>query len=1292
MNSSGENSDNTNSDQSSDFEGDRIDRDFSKAVFTLPAMALPEKSQKGKQEPPVSRVGNVLSSPAPDTVIDTEQKVAESSQKRKRKSKAPTEALSSIETPIRGQKITPSQKRKRVSFLPNAGTTQQQEPGAYQTPQGKKRISFTETPGPPKRPATPANGTPAEGAQGVKSTVRKKKKKAPTPATPTHPAATPVRPAAVVVAAAVATPVIPEYPKIPSTPTYHSDKPKPISPEPVEEGSFYDLVEENNELRSRVQTLEKLDDMILEAAAPIGEIAFSDPVDADADVCDIEPIRETLRAIARPAAEACLVLLDKLTETQAEITASRAEGMDLVKFEEVDEEAPRGDILMERIGLLEESNKALGVEKDELTRLCLDKHLTSQEKGNHIMTLAGTNRRFKELQTNDKETIAKLQKEVEDLDHQRWGLEQQNAAFAESAVPYITDLERLYKELEGVAPPYSNTPPASASKTRLRMTKKVARELAGVMNQLEKGYVGSDYIDQTIPPHPETPLVFLINLVKGFTATARDKTRIVPPMTRAAAKVVKGGTEKDEVEEEEPTEPGTPPDKTGIVAGLSDIAADDPCREVKELLRDTQALWVKRQQEWDKVTEVRAAQAAADILKITAERDAIEKLNAGLDFTIKKLELSLAATEVKFEFEESAHRTCEGECEALTAALEDEKTNSAEALAAQAEKLVFSETSAIKLSATISNLTEILMTNTQEIAALKTEGADLQDEIAKLASADEGVDPCVDIKRRLLKFETDSYEKDDMLKELQAHIDEMEAARVKGELKAEDKGRKREELIATLQAEVDSLTAGLVSNAALEGQIAAAQDELPRRAKQAGALIDEIDKLKSAPPTGKTKDKVDPNAGVAKQLLELQATSGKQVKALLAEIAKLKSGSPTGKTRDRVDPNAGVKKELLELQATSGKRIKSLQAEINKLKSAPPTGTTGDEVDPCAEVKKELLELQVTSGKKDEQVESLLAEIGKLKSILPAGDDPCAKFKAQLLELQKRLDHVRRRLKSRRAKQAASELRLAESKALGASPSHKEFETRLREIRRKLKISYVRRINTLYRTRQEQMFPHGQPAAFASVTLRDLLKQDGPPIKELSDQWFATQWEELYEQVTILCQINYRGRSDHLPYDYMESAAANELLSYYLRDTVVSEHAMHDRINDPAEVFGYTYRAKVAAAIFFRILVEEIFDPIRFLLNMRFPGSEKWKTKLQFRQAFESLNNPQFPRAETRRGFQDKESWCTRQATILGREVFRPRRRKDENFNYFKEIEERTYDRNSGGRVAHQPESISLLR
>lgn len=1095
--------------------------------------------------------GALLSSQAFDTPLE---------RKRKRNSKGAVETWSFLEL-LGAQNTTPSQKRNRGSLkdvTPNRLLSFAPNPDLDQQLDYKKRVSFAGIMGPPKTPSAPTKQDGETADQIPQSSTRQRKSK--TPKTPVY--KTPIKPATPVTPATPATtpPSIPKFPKLQLSSTYHSDIPKPTEPKPIDENSFHDLVEENNELRMRVQALEQLDDIILDTAAPIGAIAFSDHT----DILDIDPVRQTLLAIERPAAEACVVILDKLTEAQAELAASRAGGVD--QLAEVDEGAHEGEMLMERIGLLEESNEVLGVEKDELTRLYLNKHLTIQEKGQQIKALVGMNRRFKEIQASDREAIATLQNEVESLDEEKRELEQQKAQFAESAELYISDLQKMYKGKitnTGEALSFAGSPAAGQSGSPLVDNRKAAQGLAGVMDRLK----GNDYINSIIPMYS---LTVLVNLIRGYSEPPKKNTRAT---TKAK-------------QQEEVSDP--------ISESLEIIEDDDPCKEVKILLKESRITHAKQKKEWDQLSAKNARQAQAALNKMTKDRDRLEKIN-------QNSEESMDAAE----------------------------SYSHELVAAAVKEM----------EADLKKHVELLANSVEQTEALQGEVITLR---AQALKPQGGCDSCSGVKEQLSKLQITSAEQ-----------------------------------IETLQTEINLLQS-IPLDAEANVKISELQATSDKKDGQINSLTIELDKIKMAPPM-LPKQKDDEYATMKKRFSSLQRSSGNNISKLQSEIKMLKSISSVNNTTQSL-------RELKEFMETVTAES-SIDAAIEKIRSIP---LTGSKKNPYRKVKMQLLGLLETAGPIDELQDQTRAPRGAAPE-----DDPCAEVKKKLLQLQKRLNVIKKRLKTRKKERDAMEKELTKFKAYEATPSSEEFEKRLKEITDKQRLTYIKRINTLFRHKQEQMFPPAQaqaeqPTHLIKTTLRDLLRQDGPPIKEISDRWFEMQWDELYEQVTILCEINYRGRLDHLPFDYVKSAAEDELISYYLRDTVLSENAMHDRINSVTEIFGHTYRAKVAVAIVFRILVEEIFNPIRFLLNMRFPDSGRWKSKVQFKQAFEEFDNPKIPRAATKHGFQEKESWCTRQAAITDREVYRPSRQRDGNFNYFRQIEEADYDGNDNGKVAHQLEFPSL--
>lgn len=744
------------------------------------------------------------------------------------------------------------------------------------------------------------------------------------------------------------------YPKLPPSPTYHSSKPQPTLPEPVEEDSFHDLVEENNELRTRLQIFERIDEQFIEAALSIGEVAFSDP----AEPHNTEPLEKKLRSIDSPTSEACLILLEKLTETRQELAASRArEGQQFIRIEELDDASHSEKILLERIGLLEESNEVLEkshevLRKDntELGIKALSKALRLQETERQIKTLVEANKRFKEIQIGDKATILRLQAEVEDLKDKKYDLEQQNFELNESQQVYRNKLESLQGSLQEEKPagqaefnPTHKKILTGSSEAYDVENKKAAAGLAGLMDSLNE----KDSASILNPLSFESPRVYMANL-------------------------------------------------EGMATAFLEAA-----RESED-----------KQKEFEKNAKV----AEASIKELQAENTKLKE------------------------------------------ALEAQKSE---------------------------------------------------------PPGDPKADPCAEVL---------------------AKQNEIHAAALK-------------------------------------------------------VLEDKIKALKSCD----------------------------DVRAELALIKKQKEKEKESSS-DPPDGDDALKKEVEALKKENAR----LEAELKPLKL-------------CDDVRKELEKIQKENA-----------------------------------DLKKKLE----------------------------KPGDANYKKELEGALAKQKLRYLKRIHRLNTLKQEQMFSTNDRPP---TTLGDLLKQDGPPIKEYNDSWFADQWDELYDRVVILCNINYSGRPDHQVYEYGASATREELLSYYLRDTVLSENAMAVRINEVAKPFGHTYRANIAVAIVFRILVEEIFEPIRFLLNLQFQDpTQRWKTKSQLRVAFERFGVDE--RCMLGPSFQKRSSWCTRSAEAARRKVeeakdpigpegiktdprdYYPKRREDETFNYLREMENKNYEGDAdNGRLIYQP-------
>jgi len=154
-----------------------------------------------------------------------------------------------------------------------------------------------------------------------------------------------------------------------------------------------------------------------------------------------------------------------------------------------------------------------------------------------------------------------------------------------------------------------------------------------------------------------------------------------------------------------------------------------------------------------------------------------------------------------------------------------------------------------------------------------------------------------------------------------------------------------------------------------------------------------------------------------------------------------------------------------------------------------------------------------------------------------------------------------------------------------------------------------------------------------------LQKEAIPAIHDLPDHYFLRQWNDLYDSVRAWCTRYYSFQEHSLPIDYDVTVRDVQLLSFYVRDVLLHRDYVPQFLNNLNGALP-TGRADVATAIVFRILVEEIFEPVRFMIGLRFTdATQRWKIKRQYKIAFEVPNmgaNAYQPR------FQNKESFLER--------------------------------------------------
>lgn len=192
-----------------------------------------------------------------------------------------------------------------------------------------------------------------------------------------------------------------------------------------------------------------------------------------------------------------------------------------------------------------------------------------------------------------------------------------------------------------------------------------------------------------------------------------------------------------------------------------------------------------------------------------------------------------------------------------------------------------------------------------------------------------------------------------------------------------------------------------------------------------------------------------------------------------------------------------------------------------------------------------------------------------------------------------------------------------------------------------------------------------------------LLAEATPAVIDLPDSYFRRAWEDLFGRVQIWCYNYYRAREDSFNLKYKDLVNHSHLLSFYLRDVLIHRDYVERLVPWGSSEQG---RVDVATGIVFKILVEEVFEPIRFLLHLRFPDpSERWKKKPQYKSAFEAedmaseVTGPRFQACES--FLERKRKWT--KGRYPEPEVFEsvpcPQKRvknSGDHFNFFRMFED----------------------
>jgi hypothetical protein len=210
------------------------------------------------------------------------------------------------------------------------------------------------------------------------------------------------------------------------------------------------------------------------------------------------------------------------------------------------------------------------------------------------------------------------------------------------------------------------------------------------------------------------------------------------------------------------------------------------------------------------------------------------------------------------------------------------------------------------------------------------------------------------------------------------------------------------------------------------------------------------------------------------------------------------------------------------------------------------------------------------------------------------------------------------------------------------------------------------------RTERLRLLPLAELREFTE----SLQKEAIPAVIDLPDSYFQREWEDLFDGVQTWCKNYYRASENSVNPTYDSLVNSAHLLSFYLRDVLVHRDYVERLALGKSPGQG---RVDVATGIVFRILVEEVFEPIRFLLHLRFQDpSERWKIKPQYKSAFETEN---MDYAAIHARFQTRDSFLQRKRSGLTQvpapEVFEdvpyPNKRVKsslDHFNFFRTFED----------------------
>lgn len=144
-----------------------------------------------------------------------------------------------------------------------------------------------------------------------------------------------------------------------------------------------------------------------------------------------------------------------------------------------------------------------------------------------------------------------------------------------------------------------------------------------------------------------------------------------------------------------------------------------------------------------------------------------------------------------------------------------------------------------------------------------------------------------------------------------------------------------------------------------------------------------------------------------------------------------------------------------------------------------------------------------------------------------------------------------------------------------------------------------------------------------------------PLIREYPLEFFAQKYENLWKRIEQWCYDGFRMHLQAHYFDYSDLSENDLITSFYVRDVLVNcRHLWQFNRTDPVTRGSpateqlpagtvLNYRVRLAMALVFRILYEEIFNPIRECFTIVLPApKETWKDKVQTKNAFEAQGLP----------------------------------------------------------------------